>query len=108
MTTTWPEGVVVGHWSDHGVGTGCGVIVFPSPVLATLDIRGGAASVRASGLLGEGRLTQHIDAIVLTGGSGFGLATADGAMRWLAEHGFGIKTDKEVVETARESLVIGP
>ena len=92
MGTTWPAGVLAGHWSDHDTRTGCSVIIFPEPVLATLDIRGGAASVRASGLLGEGRLTQHLHAIVLSGGSGFGLATADGAIRWLAERGYGIET----------------
>ena len=88
----WPSGVTVGHWSDPAARTGCSVVLFDQPTLATVDVRGGAAGTRESGLLGPGRLVQRLDAIVLAGGSAFGLAAADGVMRWLAEQGRGFPT----------------
>lgn len=87
-----PSGVTIGQWSNETARTGCSVILFDRPALAAIDVRGGAPGTRESGVLGAGRLVQRVDAIVLTGGSAFGLATADGVMRWLAERGRGFPT----------------
>lgn len=88
----WADGATVGHWSDAAARTGCSVVLFDRPALAAADVRGGAPGTRESGLLGPGRLVQRVDAIVLTGGSAFGLAAADGVVRWLAAQGRGFPT----------------
>ena len=89
MITDVP-GVRVGHWT--GDVTGVTVIVFPPDTTASCEIRGGAPATRETALLEPGRTVQHIDAIVLSGGSAFGLVTADGVMRALAELGRGFPT----------------
>jgi L-aminopeptidase/D-esterase-like protein len=83
-------GVRVGHWT--GAGTGVTVVVLPPETVASCEIRGGAPATRETALLEPGRTVQHVDAFVLTGGSAFGLAAADGVMRALAEQGRGFPT----------------
>ncbi len=82
----------IGHFTDETTQTGCTVILFDRLVPATVDIRGGAPGTRETALLGSGRLVGQADAILLTGGSAFGLAAADGVMRYLAEQGRGFPT----------------
>ena len=72
--------VTIGHATNHDAATGCSVIVFDRPVACVADVRGGAPGSRETDLLAPGRLVQRVDAIVLTGGSAFGLAVADGVM----------------------------
>jgi len=84
--------VKVGHWTDHEARTGCTVVVFDRPCLAAVDVRGGAPATRETDLLAPGRLVQRVDAIVLTGGSAFGLAVADGVVSELAMLGRGFPT----------------
>jgi L-aminopeptidase/D-esterase-like protein len=83
-------GVAVGHWT--GTGTGVTVVVPPHGTVGSGEVRGGAPASRETALLEPGRLVEHIDAVVLSGGSAFGLATADGVMRALAEEGRGFPT----------------
>jgi L-aminopeptidase/D-esterase-like protein len=85
-------GYRVGHWTHPSGTTGCSVIIPDKPALAVVDIRGGAPGTRETSLLEEGRLVQHVNAVLLTGGSAFGLAAADGVMRWLREQGRGFPT----------------
>lgn len=85
-------GVRVGHWTDTVGRTGCTVVVFPPGTLASAEVRGGAPATRELDVLAPGRLVEHIDVAVLTGGSAFGLAAADGAMRWCEEQGLGFPT----------------
>ncbi|MGH2533661.1 MAG: P1 family peptidase [Thermomicrobiales bacterium] len=97
MTNTYPavnEGihVSVGHDTDTTALTGCTVILFDRPAVAAVDVRGGAPGTRETDLLAPGRLVRRADAILLTGGSAFGLAAADGVMRFLAEGGRGVPT----------------
>src|SRR5690606_3036716 len=80
-------GVRVGHWT--GERTGCTVLLFDGPALASGEVRGGAPASREIELLDPVRSNAGIDAVLLTGGSAFGLAAADRAMRWLAERGRG-------------------
>ncbi len=87
-----PAVVSVGHWTDPVARTGCTVVLFDRPCLATVDVRGGAPATRETDLLAAGRLVQRVDAIVLTGGSAFGLAAADGVVVELAALGRGFPT----------------
>jgi L-aminopeptidase/D-esterase-like protein len=83
-------GVRVGHWT--GEATGITVVVFPRDTVGSCEIRGGAPATRETALLEPSRTVGHVDAIVLSGGSAFGLAAADGVMRGLAELGRGFTT----------------
>jgi L-aminopeptidase/D-esterase-like protein len=85
-------GYQVGHWTHPTGTTGCSVLIPDEQSLAVVDIRGGAPGTRETSLLEEGRLVQHVNAVLLTGGSAFGLAAADGVMRWLREQGRGFPT----------------
>ena len=85
-------GVRVGHWTDIEARTGCTVVLFPEGTLASGEVRGGAPATREFDLLDPHRLVHRLDAVVLSGGSAFGLAAADGVMRWLEERGVGFPT----------------
>lgn len=82
----------IGHVTDETNRTGCTVIVFDELVPAVVDVRGGAPGTRETALLDAGRLVGSADAILLTGGSAFGLAAADGVMRFLSEQQRGFPT----------------
>jgi L-aminopeptidase/D-esterase-like protein len=83
-------GVRIGHWT--GDGTGVTVVLLPPDTVGSAEIRGGAPATREVALLDPERTVAHVDAVVFSGGSAFGLATADGVMRHLAERGRGYKT----------------
>src|SRR5581483_9890576 len=81
-------GLRVGHWT--GKGTGCTVVLAPEEgAVAAIDVRGGAPASFDTELLHEGRLVQRVNALVLAGGSVYGLAACTGVTRWLAEKGVG-------------------
>jgi L-aminopeptidase/D-esterase-like protein len=86
------DGILVGHWSSLDARTGCTVAILPPGTVASGDVRGGAPATREWALLEPGRLVEHVDAVVLTGGSAFGLAAADGVMQWLEGEGRGFST----------------
>lgn len=86
------EGLAVGHWSDPVARTGCTVVLLPQGSVASGEVRGGAPATRDVALLEPSRLVDRADAVVLTGGSAFGLAAADGVMGWLEEQGRGWPT----------------
>lgn len=85
-------GVLVGHWTDERARTGCTVVVFPEGTTASGEIRGGAPATREFALLAPERTVDRVDAVVLSGGSAFGLAAADGVMGWCEEQGRGFET----------------
>ncbi len=85
-------GVTLGHWTDNTARTGCSVFLFDEALLAAAEVRGGAPGTREIEALGTGRIGRRADAILLTGGSAFGLAAADGVMRFLHERGRGFPT----------------
>ena len=91
MITDVP-GVRVGHWTDEDGRTGCTVVLFPAGTVASGEVRGGAPGTREWELLAPERLVARLDAVVLSGGSAFGLATCDGVMRWCDERGIGFPT----------------
>ncbi|MEO6988393.1 MAG: P1 family peptidase [Aquihabitans sp.] len=78
-------GVAVGHWTDPVARTGCTVVLLPEGTVASGEVRGGAPASREVALLDPSKMVDAVDAVVLTGGSAFGLASADGVMAWLEE-----------------------
>ena len=86
------EGITVGHWTDREARTGCTVVVCPPGTVASGEVRGGAPATREFALLDPLNTVAQVDAVVLTGGSAFGLAAADGVMSWLEEGGRGFAT----------------
>ena len=90
-------GVRVGHWTNEAAQTGCTVVLLPEGTVASGEVRGGAPAAREFALLDPSRTVQRIDAVVLTGGSAYGLAAADGVMRFCEERGMGFPTAGGVV-----------
>ncbi|MDT0309330.1 P1 family peptidase [Streptomyces sp. DSM 44917] len=87
-------GLRVGHAQRVGEGRLTGVTVVLSPpggTLAAVEVRGGGPGTRETDVLDARNLVRRVDAIVLAGGSAFGLAAADGVMAWLEEHGRGFR-----------------
>jgi L-aminopeptidase/D-esterase-like protein len=82
-------GVRVGHWTDPVGLTGCTVVLPPPGTVGSGEVRGGAPGTRETDLLRPGMLVREVHAVLLTGGSAFGLAAADGVMRFLEERGIG-------------------
>lgn len=82
-------GILVGHDTNLEAGTGCTVIRCAWPALGSVDVRGGAPGTRETDLLDPCCMMTEVHAVVLTGGSAFGLAAADGVMRALADEGVG-------------------
>ncbi len=85
-------GIRVGHDTDLEAVTGCTVVLCPPGTVGAVDVRGGAPGSRETELLAPHNLVEEVTAIVLSGGSAFGLATADGVMRWHAERGLGYQS----------------
>jgi L-aminopeptidase/D-esterase-like protein len=83
-------GFPVGHWT--GAHTGVTVVLCPPDTVGSGEVRGGAPATRETELLDPARTVLHVDAVVLSGGSAFGLAAADGVMTWLEEQGRGFPT----------------
>ena len=86
------EGVKVGHHTLSGRPTGCTVVLTEAGAVAAVDVRGSSPGTREIALLDPTNTVQQVHAIVLSGGSAFGLATADGVMRYLAEREIGYPT----------------
>ncbi len=86
------EGVRIGHWTDNIARTGCTVVLLPAGTIASGEIRGGSPATREFDLLSPERTVDRLDAVVLTGGSAFGLASAGGVVDYLEEEGVGYPT----------------
>jgi D-aminopeptidase len=83
------RGLHVGHAHDATAATGVTVTVFERPTIASAAVLGGAPGTRDTALLQPEMTVEHVDAVVLSGGSAWGLGAADGVMRWLAKEGRG-------------------
>lgn len=94
-------GVLVGHHERLGAGwaTGTTVVLVPDGAVGGVDGRGGAPGTRETDLLAPQNLVQRVHGVCLSGGSAYGLAAADGVMRWLGEreHGFPVGTEAHEV-----------
>lgn len=95
-------GLRVGHWSDHAARTGCTVVTCDVPAVASGEVRGSAPATREFSLLDPMASVQRIDAVVLSGGSAFGLAAADGVVQWCEAQGRGFPT-----RVGRVPIVVG-
>ena len=91
------DGLKVGHHTLTGRPTGCTVVIAEAGAVAGVDVRGAAPGTRETALLDPYTLVQQVHAIVLSGGSAFGLDTATGVMRYLEERGVGFKFGGSVV-----------
>lgn len=85
-------GLGAGHWTNIDARTGCTVVVFPEGTVASGEVRGGAPATREFALLDPTRSVGAVDAVVLSGGSAFGLSAADGVMSELERAGRGLPT----------------
>jgi L-aminopeptidase/D-esterase-like protein len=87
-----PEGVRIGHWTDLDAWTGCTVCLLPAGSVAACEVRGSAPGTLGTDLLRPQSVGPGANAILLTGGSAFGLAAAVGVSHWLEERGIGFET----------------
>jgi L-aminopeptidase/D-esterase-like protein len=105
------DGIRVGHAQDRRGGTGCTVVLCEKGATAGVDVRGGAPASRETQLLNPVNLVEQIHAVLLTGGSGFGLDAAGGVMAWLEERGIGFDVQVTkvpiVCASALFDLVVG-
>jgi len=92
MTVRLPEGIEIGHWTDREAWTGCTVCLLPAGSVAACEVRGSAPGTLGTDLLRPQSVGPGANAILLTGGSAFGLAAAVGVTRWLEERGVGFAT----------------
>ena len=113
MTVTDVPGIRVGHHDrcdpDATLGTGwaCGttVVLAPPGTVGGVDVRGGAPGSRETELLDPANSVRHVDAVVLSGGSAFGLGAADGVMTWLEENGRGVRMPGGVVPIVPAAVI---
>lgn len=98
-------GILVGNAHDDKLGSGSTAIVFERPAVAALDVRGGGPGTREASLLELGTTVEKIDAIMLSGGSAFGLDAAAGLQAWLAERGRGFVVGNAVVPIVPGAIV---
>src|SRR5258707_4943131 len=90
-------GVRVGHADDAKLASGVTAIIFDSPAIASIDVRGGGPGLRESALLQPEATVEAVDAITLSGGSALGLDAAGGVQAWLAEQGRGLRIREAVI-----------
>lgn len=98
-------GLKVGHFSNYDARTGCTVVLPDAPALAAVDVRGSAPGTREVELLKTVRLVQQVHAILLTGGSAFGLNAAAGVQKYLEERGIGFQTPDAVVPIVPTAVI---
>ena len=84
------DGIEVGHDTDPRRPTGCSVVIARDGAVGGVDVRGAAPGTRETDLLEPSNLVDKVHAVVLAGGSAWGLDAASGAARWLEEHGVGL------------------
>jgi L-aminopeptidase/D-esterase-like protein len=100
-----PDGFAIGHWSDAEARTGCTVVIPPAGSRGGVDVRGGGPGTRETDVVGPLSGPHSVTAVMLSGGSAYGLAAADGAVRWLEEHGRGYKTPGGLVPIVPAAVV---
>ncbi len=99
------DGVRAGHHTDTAGVTGCTVVLFPPGTRASCAVIGAAPDSRQTELLRPSNVVDEVHAIVLTGGSAYGLGCADGVMAWLAERGIGFSAGGTVVPIVPTAVI---
>ncbi|HEY7150936.1 MAG TPA: P1 family peptidase [Solirubrobacterales bacterium] len=100
-----PDGFLIGHWTDLEGATGCSVVVAPPGSRGGVDVRGGGPGTRETDVVSPFAGASEVTAVMLAGGSAYGLGAADGAMRWLEERGRGYVTPGGVVPIVPAAVV---
>lgn len=100
------EGITVGHAAALGRATGCSVVLCPEGAVCGAAVRGGAPGTRETDLLRPENTVHVVHAVLLTGGSAFGLDAAGGVMRWLDERGHGLPVGAAVQERSADELTL--
>jgi L-aminopeptidase/D-esterase-like protein len=100
-----PEGFSVGHWTDLESRTGCTVVIAPPGTRGAVEVLGGGTGTRELEALSPLANAEGPTAVLLTGGSAFGLAAADGVVRWLERRGLGRPTPVGVVPLVPTAVV---
>ncbi|MEM7008340.1 MAG: P1 family peptidase [Thermodesulfobacteriota bacterium] len=100
------NGIKVGHASDFTAATGCTVILFEKPVVAAVDLRGGGTSTRQIDSLLSHNTFGKIHAVLLTGGSAYGLDASSGVVKYLEERGMGLEVGNGLVVPSVPTAVI--
>jgi L-aminopeptidase/D-esterase-like protein len=105
MADPLPEGFAVGHWTRSDGNTGCTVVIPPAGARGGVDIRGGGTATRETESLTPLANSEGPTAVLLTGGSAFGLAAADGVARWLEERRLGRPTLADIVPLVPTAVI---
>ena len=100
------EGLKVGHFTLSERPTGCTVVLAPDGTTGSVDVRGGAPGTRETDLLNPVNSVQIVNAIVLSGGSAYGLDAASGVMRYLDEHNIGYPIAGTVVPIVPAAILM--
>lgn len=100
-----PEGFLIGHWTDSVGVTGCTAVIAPEGCRGGVDVRGGGPGTRETDVIGPLAGAAEVSAVILSGGSAFGLAAADGAVRWLEQHDRGYMTPGGLVPIVPAAVI---
>lgn len=98
-------GVRVSHADDAKLASGATAIVFDTPAVAAIDVRGGGPGTREDALLDLANTVERVDAIALSGGSAFGLEAGGGVQAWLAEQGRGFQIRDAVIPIVPGAII---
>ena len=99
------RGIKVGHWTDRRAATGCTVVLCPAGAMPGADVRGAAPGTHETDLLRPGYAAQALHAVVLTGGSLFGLASVSGVVRWCEKQGIGVTFGRQRIPIVSGAVV---
>ncbi len=100
------KGILVGHFTEPKAASGVSVVMCPQGGVGGVDVRGAAPGTRETDLLAPQNLVEKLQAVVLSGGSVFGLAAAEGVVKWLAERGLGFPLEGKEVAPIVPAAVI--
>ena len=105
-TITGVAGIEAGHYTDRANATGCTVLLCREGAVGGVDVRGGSPGTRETDLLRPSRRVDRLFAVVLSGGSAFGLDAASGVMAWLEEQGIGFRVNEDVIVPIVSSAIL--
>ena len=105
MATPLPDGFAVGHWTEPSRRTGCTVVIAPAGARGGVEVRGGGTATREVEALAPLANAEGPTAVLLTGGSAFGLGAADGVVSWLEERGLGRPVGTGVVPLVPAAVI---
>ncbi|MFI5123456.1 MAG: P1 family peptidase, partial [Vicinamibacteria bacterium] len=100
-----PDGFLIGHWTDRVGRTGCTAVIAPPGARGGVDVRGGGPGTRETDVIAPLAGTTDVTAVCLSGGSAFGLAAADGVVRWCEESGRGHETPAGLVPIVPAAVI---